>query len=84
LIVEASKDGYVLAGLSVNKCGDRSSGVGKHFGRLKSGLGHGSRIWPTANETIKFEDACDSYRLVTDLHGSLKAILNSDAKFARN
>ncbi len=40
-LVDESKDGYVLSGLTVNKYGDRSNAVGKRFGRLKTGLGFG-------------------------------------------
>jgi len=36
---KASKDGYLLSGLSPNKYGDRSNAVGKRFGRLKKELG---------------------------------------------
>ena len=31
----ASRDGYLLSGLSFNKFGDRSNAIGKRFGRLK-------------------------------------------------
>ncbi|WP_448189655.1 tyrosine-type recombinase/integrase [Azospirillum sp. sgz301742] len=36
---KASKDSYLLSGLSPNKYGDRSNAVGKRFGRLKKELG---------------------------------------------
>ncbi len=39
---------------------------------------HGARVWPYENETISFEDACNSYRLVDELHGMLQAMLKSD------
>lgn len=39
---EASTDGYLLSGLSAeNKYGNRSSAIGKRFGRLKVRLGYG-------------------------------------------
>ncbi|XOY55595.1 MAG: tyrosine-type recombinase/integrase [Rhodobacterales bacterium] len=40
-LVDTSKDGYLLSGLTFNKFGDRSNAVGKRFGRLKKGLGYG-------------------------------------------
>lgn len=39
---------------------------------------HGARVWPYENETISFEDACNTYRLVAELHGMLQAMLKSD------
>ena len=39
---------------------------------------HGARVWPYENETILFEDACNSYRFVAELHGMLQAMLKSD------
>ena len=38
-LIESSEDGYVLSGLSFNKYGDRSNGIGKRFGRLKANYG---------------------------------------------
>lgn len=40
-LIEISKDGYLLSGLTFNKFGDRSNAVGKRFGRLKQRLGYG-------------------------------------------
>jgi len=40
-LVDTSRDGYLLSGLTFNKFGDRSNAVGKRFGRLKKGLGYG-------------------------------------------
>lgn len=39
-LVSASKDGYVLSGLSKNKYADRSNAIGKRFGRLKKAAGY--------------------------------------------
>ncbi len=39
---------------------------------------HGARVWPYENETISFEDACNTYRFVAELHGMLQAMLKSD------
>ena len=43
-LIEDSKDGYVLSGLTENKYGDRSNAIGKRFGRLKTELGCCHRI----------------------------------------
>lgn len=43
-LIETTRDGYVLSGLTENKYGDRSNGIGKRFGRLKSGLGYGPQL----------------------------------------
>jgi len=40
-LVNTSKDGYLLSGLTFNKYGDRSNAIGKRFGRLKTSLGYG-------------------------------------------
>ena len=37
-----------------------------------------ARLWPYESETISFEDACNSYRFVAELHGMLQAMLKSD------
>src|SRR5262249_3439903 len=42
-LVKASKDGFVLSGLTANKYGDRSNAIGKRFGRLKASLGFGEQ-----------------------------------------
>ncbi len=42
-LIEDSEDGYVLSGLTVNKYGDRSNGIGKRFGKLKSAMRFGSQ-----------------------------------------
>ncbi len=39
---------------------------------------HGARVWPYENETISFDDACNTYRFVAELHGMLQAMLKSD------
>lgn len=40
-LVDSSKDGYLLSGLTFNKYGDRSNAIGKRFGRLKAACGYG-------------------------------------------
>jgi len=42
-LIDASKDDYLLSGLTKNKYGDRSNAVGKRFGRLKEKHGYSSR-----------------------------------------
>lgn len=41
-LCSATKDRYVLTGLTRNKYGDRSNAIGKRFGRLKARLGFGT------------------------------------------
>jgi len=43
-LIETSKDGYLLSGLTNNKYGDRSNAIGKRFGRLKNSLGYGREL----------------------------------------
>ena len=43
-LVDQSKDGYVLSRQTVNKYGDRSNGIGKRFGKLKTSLGFGPQL----------------------------------------
>ena len=43
-LVEQSKDGHVLSGLTTNKYGDRSNGIGKRFGKLKTTMGFGQTV----------------------------------------
>lgn len=43
-LIETSKDGYLLSGLTNNKYGDRSNAIGKRFGRLKHSLGYGREL----------------------------------------
>lgn len=42
-LVNTSEDEYLFCGLSSNKYGDRSGGLGKRFGRLKTKLGYGEK-----------------------------------------
>jgi integrase len=42
-LVEASKDGFVPSGLRSDKHGNRSDGIGRRFGKLKTELGFGDR-----------------------------------------
>ena len=40
-LVATSTDGYLLSGLAFNKYGNRSTAIGKSFGRLKKQVGYG-------------------------------------------
>ena len=40
-LVDTTKDGYLINGLTFNMYGDRSNAISKRFGRLKKGLGYG-------------------------------------------
>ncbi|WP_404292391.1 tyrosine-type recombinase/integrase [Microvirga sp. RSM25] len=52
-LLEESKDGFVLSGLSANKYGDRSDAVGKRFGRLKTDLGFGdAHVFHSIRKTV--------------------------------
>jgi integrase len=51
--VDASKDGYVLSGLSENKYADRSNAIGKRFGRLKKAAGYdGTTVFHSIRKTV--------------------------------
>ena len=52
-LVSASKDGYVLSGLTFNKYGDRSNAIGKRFGRLKTSIGFGPQyVFHSIRKTV--------------------------------
>jgi hypothetical protein len=52
-MVKDSKDGFVLSGLTANKYGDRSTAVGKRFGRLKTAFGFGpSHVYYSIRRTV--------------------------------
>lgn len=52
-LVKASKDGFVLSGLTLNKYGDRSNAIGKRFGRLKAELGFGpEHVFHSVRKTV--------------------------------
>jgi integrase len=59
-LLRASKDGYVLSGLTPNKYGDRSGAMGTGFGRLKRALGYGKQhVFHSIRKTVAtlLEDA---------------------------
>jgi integrase len=70
-----AKDGYVLAGLTFNKYGDRSNAIGKRFGRLKVKLGYGDQhVFHSFRKTLVtlLEDAGVSENLAADIVGHEK------------
>lgn len=71
----ASKDGYLLSGLTFNKYGDRSNAIGKRFGRLKTALGFGrSHVFHSLRKTLvtALENAGVSENLAADIVGHEK------------
>lgn len=72
---EASTDGYLLSGLTLNKYGDRSNAIGKRFGRLKADLGFGEQhVFHSLRKTVVtlLEDAGVSENLAADIVGHEK------------
>lgn len=72
---EASKDGYLLSGLTFNKYGDRSNAIGKRFGRLKKSLGFpDKKVFHSIRKTVVtlLEDAGVSENLTADIVGHEK------------
>ncbi len=72
---DASTDGHILAGLTLNKYGDRSNAIGKRFGRLKAALGYGPQhVFHSLRKTLVtlLEDAGVSENLAADIVGHEK------------
>ncbi len=77
-LIENSKDGHVLSGLTVNKYGDRSNAIGKRFGHLKTDLGYGSQhVFHSIRKTVVtiFENAGVAENVVADLVGHEKTTM---------
>ncbi len=77
-LIEGSGDGYVLSGLTVNKYGDRSNGVGKRFGHLKTDLGFGPQlVFHSLRKTVVtiLENAGVSENVVADIVGHEKTTM---------
>ena len=77
-LIEDSKDGHVLSGLTANKYGDRSNGIGKRFGRLKTELGYGSQlVFHSIRKTVVtiLENAGVPENVVADLVGHEKTTM---------
>ncbi|MDI3512781.1 MAG: hypothetical protein PWP40_10 [Rhodocyclaceae bacterium] len=72
---EASRDSYLLSGLTFNKYGDRSNAIGKRFGRLKKSLGFpDKKVFHSIRKTVVtlLEDAGVSENLTADIVGHEK------------
>lgn len=70
-----SSDGYLLSGLTLNKYGDRSNGLGKRFGRLKKALGFSQhQVFHSIRKTVVtiLENAGVSENLAADIVGHSK------------
>ncbi len=77
-LIEGSKDGHVLSGLTVNKYGDRSNGIGKRFGKLKSAMGFGSQhVFHSIRKTVVtiLENAGVPENVVADIVGHEKTTM---------
>ncbi len=77
-LVDQSEDGYVLSGLAANKYGDRSNGIGKRFGRLKTELGFGPQlVFHSIRKTVVtiFENAGVPENVVADIVGHEKTTM---------
>jgi integrase len=71
----ASGDGYLLAGLTENKYGDRSNAIGKRFGRLKRDLGYDARyVFHSIRKTVStaLENAGVPENVAADILGHEK------------
>ena len=77
-LIESSNDGYVLTGLTFNKYGDRSKGIGKRFGKLKSAMGFGSQhVFHSIRKTVVtiLEIGGVSENVVADIVGHEKTTM---------
>jgi len=77
-LVDQSKDDYVLSGLTVNKYGDRSNGIGKRFGKLKGSLAFGSpHVFHSIRKTVVtiLENAGVPENVVADIVGHEKTTM---------
>ncbi|BAE51959.1 tyrosine-type recombinase/integrase [Paramagnetospirillum magneticum] len=71
-VSQKAKDEYVLAGLSLNKYGDRSNAIGKRFGRLKTDLGFGeAHVFHSIRHTVahQFKNARVEEAIAADILG---------------
>ena len=77
-LIEGSKDGYVLSGLTVNKYGDRSNRIGKRFSKFKSAMGFGSQhVFHSLRKTVVtiLENAGVPENVVADIVGHEKTTM---------
>jgi integrase len=74
-LTKASKDGYVLSGLTFNKFGSRSNAIGKRFGRMKARLGFGPEyVFHSIRKTVStlLENAGVAENVAADILGHEK------------
>lgn len=74
-LTDASKDEYLLSGLTFNKYGDRSNAIGKRFGRLKASLGFPQKkVFHSIRKTVvtMLENAGVAENLTADIVGHEK------------
>lgn len=72
---EASTDGFLISGLTLNKYNDRSNALGKRFGRLKTKLKYSeNHVFHSLRKTLVtlLEDAGVSENLAADIVGHEK------------
>ena len=77
-LVEDSKDGHVLSGLTANKYGDRSNSIGKRFGKLKTAAGFGPQhVFHSLRKTVVtiLENAGVAENIVADIVGHEKTTM---------
>jgi integrase len=77
-LIEKSADGYVLSGLTANKYGDRSNGIGKRFGRMKTEMGFGRQlVFHSIRKTVVtiLENAGIAENIVADIVGHEKTTM---------
>lgn len=74
-LIGTRKEGFVLAGLTANKFGDRSNAIGKRFGRLKKAAGFGDgHVFHSIRKTVvtMLENAGVSENVAADIVGHEK------------
>ena len=74
-LMESSQDGYLLSGLPSTKYGDRSSAIGKRFGRLKEAQGFGpEHVFHSIRKTVAtlLENALVPLNVAADILGHKK------------
>ncbi len=77
-LVDESRDGYLLTGLTENKYGSRSNGIGKRFGRLKTKSAFGKQhVFHSIRKTVItiLENANVPENVVADIVGHEKTTM---------
>ncbi|NKF73030.1 hypothetical protein GO294_00272 [Ralstonia solanacearum] len=70
-----SERNYLITGLTFNKYGDRSNGIGKRFGRLKTSLGYSDlHVFHSIRKTVgtRLENAGVPENVAADILGHEK------------